>query len=100
VAFGMGVDKPNVRLVAHFSLPESLEAYTQEAGRAGRDGKTSRCVLLTAPSDKASLSRWLHQDEIRLETVRAVYRALQARIARDTAAPVSPEALQSEVAEE
>lgn len=82
VAFGMGVDKANVRLVAHFTLPESLEAYTQEAGRAGRDGKPSRCVLLYAPSDKANLSRWHQQSEVKLETTRDAYRAVKARLGR------------------
>src|SRR5581483_8116111 len=49
VAFGMGVDKANIRMVVHFSLPESLEAYVQESGRAGRDARPARCVLLVAP---------------------------------------------------
>lgn len=84
VAFGMGVDKANVRLVVHFTLPESLEAYTQEAGRAGRDGKPSRCALLAAPSDKTSLSRWLSQGDVTLEIARDVYRALKARLGRGT----------------
>ncbi len=96
VAFGMGVDKSNVRFVIHFTLPESLEAYSQEAGRAGRDGKPSRCVLLVAPSDKTNLNKWTRQNEVTLPDVRDTYRALKGRIGKGVGY-VSPAEVQAEV---
>jgi ATP-dependent DNA helicase RecQ len=62
-AFGMGIDKRDVRLVAHFDIPGSVEAYYQEAGRAGRDGNPARCVLLFNHADVATQEFFISQSE-------------------------------------
>lgn len=72
-AFGMGIDKPDVRLVIHVDLPDSPEAYFQEAGRAGRDGQKAYAVLLYAKSDKVTLSKRITDTFPDKEYIRKVY---------------------------
>ncbi|MDO4163575.1 MAG: ATP-dependent DNA helicase RecQ [Bacteroides sp.] len=76
-AFGMGIDKPDVRIVIHMDLPDSIEAYFQEAGRAGRDGQKAYAVILYAQSDKVTLHKRIPDTFPEKEYIKGVYEHLQ-----------------------
>jgi ATP-dependent DNA helicase RecQ len=94
VAFGMGVDKPNVRFVIHASVPGSLPAYIQEAGRAGRDGGGSECVVLYRTADLGRRKRLVTIHAAGAEEVESFFRAL-CTVANGGRVNVSPAALGS-----
>ncbi len=86
VAFGMGIDKADIRFIVHFHPPRSLAAYYQEVGRAGRDGALAHCILFHSPNDWATLRRWAQADELDPDFLEQVYAAIATQLGRSTTA--------------
>jgi superfamily II DNA helicase RecQ len=80
MAFGMGIDKPDVRFIGYYQLPGSLEAYVEESGRAGRDGRPSRCARFVSTADISQLRRHVRQDELSIATLRAIYTTVRGLV--------------------
>ena len=80
IAFGMGIDKSNIRYVYHFNPPKSLESYAQEIGRAGRDGDDAHCEMLLVPADRTTVENFVYGDTPTSEA-HAVWCLIEGQIA-------------------
>lgn len=89
IAFGMGIDKADIRYVYHFNLPKSLENYAQEIGRAGRDGEPAICEVLVCPQDRTVLENFTYGDTPTSETVTGVLQKVLAQAGEFHIAPVA-----------
>ncbi len=89
VAFGMGVDKSDIRFLVHYHPSRTLENYYQEAGRAGRDGAPSECILLHSAADATNALRRVREDTLQLADLQAVYNALKMSVGRSRVGTVA-----------